>query len=369
MRKIGWKKGKKCGWKIIGWAAAWAVALAGCGINEDTEGNLAGEEKVYVMEGDPIEERVYAMEGDHVEERVYVMEGDPIEEGIAGGESNGMEEKDVGGNPMESEAPINAGQAAEEPEIVEAEWGEYFAGLNGAAVVYDASNRQYMIYNSELASTRRYPCSTFKIISSLIALEEGIMEPDDSVRTWSGEVFWNENWNKNMEFNEAFSTSCVWYFRQVIDEIGKERMQEGLDKLDYGNCDISDWEGRQNTNNSNRALTGFWIESSLKIAPKEQVDVMECIFGGNSVYSEKTKEELKEVMLVAPKEETGISIYGKTGMGKAGGVVVDAWFTGFAERAEGNLYFCIYLGRTEDADVTSSKAKEIAVQMISDRVR
>lgn len=282
MRKIGWKKGKKCGWKIIGWAAAWAVALAGCGINEDTEGNLAGEERVYVMEGDPIEERVYAMEGDPVEERVYVMEGDPIEEGIAGGESNGMEEKDVGGNPMEPEALINAGQAAEEPEIVEAEWGEYFAGLNGAAVVYDASNRQYMIYNSELASTRRSPCSTFKIISSLIALEEGIMEPDDSVRTWSGEVFWNENWNKNMEFNEAFSTSCVWYFRQVIDEIGKERMQEGLDKLDYGNCDISDWEGRQNTNNSNRALTGFWIESSLKIAPKEQVDVMECIFGGNS---------------------------------------------------------------------------------------
>ena len=132
MRKISWKKGKKCGWKIIGWAAAWAVALAGCGINEDTEGNLAGEEKVYVMEGDS-------------EERVYAMEGDSIEEGIAGGESNGTEEEDVGGKSMESEAPINAGQAAEEPEIVEAEWGEYFAGLNGAAVVYDASNRQYML--------------------------------------------------------------------------------------------------------------------------------------------------------------------------------------------------------------------------------
>ena len=56
-------------------------------------------------------------------------------------------------------------------------------------------------------------------------------------------------------------------------------------------------------------------------------------------------------------------------MGKAGGVGVDACFTGFAERAEGNLYFCIDLGRTEDEDVTSSKAKEIAVQMISDRVR
>ena len=30
-----------------------------------------------------------------------------------------------------------------------------------------------------------------------------------------------------------------------------------------------------NTNNNNRTLTGFWIESSLTISPKEQVEVME----------------------------------------------------------------------------------------------
>ena len=32
-------------------------------------------------------------------------------------------------------------------------------------------------------------------------------------------------------------------------------------------------------------------------------------------------------------------------MGKAEGIVVDAWFTGFAETLEGNKYFCVYLGR------------------------
>ena len=61
-------------------------------------------------------------------------------------------------------------------------------------------------------------------------------------------------------FDDAFRTSCVWYFRQVIDDIGKEAMETALEKLRYGNQDISDWEGIQNTNNSNRALTGFWIE-------------------------------------------------------------------------------------------------------------
>lgn len=118
-------------------------------------------------------------------------------------------------------------------------------------------------------------------------MENGIIEPDHSVRTWSGETFWNEEWNRDIGFFDAFRASCVWYFREVIDEIGKDIMQEELERLQYGNCDISDWKGKLNTNNNNRALTGFWIESSLLISPKEQVEVMERIFGDHSDYSEK----------------------------------------------------------------------------------
>lgn len=253
-----------------------------------------------------------------------------------------------------------------EPEIVDVDWSEYFNGLSGTAVVYDATDRRYTMYNGDLAVTRSSPCSTFKIISSLIALENGILEPEDSTREWSGEVFWNEDWNKDIDFNEAFRTSCVWYYRRVIDDIGKDMMQKELNKLQYGNCDISDWEGRLNTNNNNRALTGFWLESSLLVSPKEQAEIMERIFGENSDYSEETQNELKQVMLVQEQDRADISIYGKTGMGKAEGVVVDAWFTGFAESTEGKIYFCVHLGRTDGMNVSSSLAKEIAIQIVSD---
>ncbi len=256
-----------------------------------------------------------------------------------------------------------------EPEITEADWSDYFEGLNGAAVIYDASNRKYMIFNSELANLRRSPCSTFKIISSLIALENGIIRPEQSTHTWSGEVFWNENWNHDIDFEEAFRDSCVWYFREIIDEIGQEIMQEELNRLSYGNCDISDWEGRDNTNNNNRALTGFWIESSLAISPKEQTEVMERIFGANSVYRKETLRWLKQVMLAPEQNEKDITIYGKTGMGKMGGILADAWFTGFAESKKGNIYFCIYLGRTDNEDVSSAKAKEIALRLAPDYCR
>ena len=180
-----------------------------------------------------------------------------------------------------------------EPEIVDKDWSNYFDGLNGAAVVYDVPNNQYAMYNREHVLARRSPCSTFKIISSLIGLENGIIIPKDSTRTWSGEVFWNEDWNKDIDFSEAFHTSCVWYYRQVIDDIGK-------------------------------------------------------------------------VMLVSKQKKTNVSIYGKTGMGMAEGIVVDAWFTGFAKGAEGNMYFCVHLGRTDGMDVSSSLAKEIAIKIVSD---
>ncbi len=265
---------------------------------------------------------------------------------------------------MNKAEEIKKESESKEPEILKTDWSDDFDGFNGAAVLYDASKQQFLVYNEKLVKTRRSPCSTFKIISSLIALEHGILDPDHSMRKWSGEIFWNENWNKDLDFQEAFRESCVWYYRELINEIGQELVQKELDRLAYGNCDISDWEGRLNTNNNNRALTGFWLESSLMISAMEQAEVMERIFGEHSVYSDTVRGALKDVMLAEDAKEEQIKIYGKTGMGKAAGITVDAWYTGFAETAGGNIYFCVYLGRTDDKNVTSAAAKDIAIRLL-----
>lgn len=124
-------------------------------------------------------------------------------------EKQELAETPVIGAPMEEETDSSAEIIKTVPEIVEVDWSSYFNGLNGTAVVYDAASPKYAICNHDLAVTRSSPCSTFKIISSLIALENGIIEPENSTRTWSGEMFWNENWNKSIDFQEAFHTSCV----------------------------------------------------------------------------------------------------------------------------------------------------------------
>ena len=93
---------------------------------------------------------------------------------------------------------------------------------------------------------------------------------------------------------------------------------------------------------------------------------MERIFGEHSLYSQDTQDALRQVMLAQTQEKTDMRIYGKTGMGKADGIVVDAWFTGFAESTTGEFYFCVRLGRTDGMNVSSSLAKEIAMNIVSD---
>lgn len=351
-------------WTRAGWILAGFLVLAGCF-------GCQGQEPA-ASEPETAETRAEA--------ESIKLPADPEQPQKAGTVPPEMEAKKAGTVPPETEAQeagtVPPGTAAQEdvdrtsgavargPEILEADWSQYFDGLNGAAVLYDGS--RYRIYNRELAEVRRSPCSTFKIISSLAALENGVLEPEDSTCAWSGEVFWNENWNRDQDFGQAFRDSCVWYFRRLIDETGQQRMQETLDQLSYGNGDISDWEGRLNTNNGNRALTGFWIESSLKISPREQTQVMERIFGRDSICKEETREALRQVMLFQDQKVTELTIYGKTGMGKDRGVTVDAWYTGFAEGKAGRVYFCVYLGQTDGREVTSSRAREIAVEILSD---
>lgn len=289
---------------------------------------------------------------------------DPNRAGSDTGVSTEADKGSENGEPSEDTILQEEQETNDDPIIEEMDWSAFFEGLNGSAVLYDPEENRYQIYNLEEAQTRRSPCSTFKIISSAVGLENGIIKPEDSVRPWSGEIFWREEWNQDIGFEDAFRTSCVWYFRQIIDEIGAERMESALAELKYGNRDISDWEGTQNTNSDNPALTGFWIESSLQISPKEQTEVMERIFGDGSVYSEETQEQLKQVMLVEGTRTERVSVYGKTGQGATAEATVDAWFTGFADADGKRVYFCVHLGETEGAEVSSTRAREIALRIV-----
>jgi len=242
---------------------------------------------------------------------------------------------------------------------------EYFEGINsGTAIFYNHS--EYFVYNEELSQLRTSPCSTFKIISGLMGLENGAIDPVNSVKKWNGTNYPVESWNKDIGFEEAFNSSCIWYYKGVVEQLGKEAVQNTLKRLNYGNYDISQWEGSLNNLvfpdiKNLEEINGFWQQSSLKISPKEQVDVLAKIFTDKDVFSKSNIELMKEVMRFE-NGDSNIKIYGKTGTGFKDDTWIDAWYVGMFEQNGEVMYFAV---RLNDPGSTSTKARDIAINIIN----
>ncbi len=248
----------------------------------------------------------------------------------------------------------------------EVDYGAYFHGIEGTAVFYSTTEQMYYIYNKDLAEHPSSPCSSFKIISCLMGLESGAIDPSNSTLQWDGTNYPLNDWNKDLDYRQAFKVSGIWYFRKIIDLVGEEYVQTTLEALNYGNCDISEWEGSLNNIlfpafKNWKELNGFWQESSLEISPRQQVDVMKKIFEDKNVFSQENLKLMKEVMLTENRDSS-IKIYGKTGSGIKDDDWVDAWFVGMFENNGGTTYFAI---RLNQPDARGPKAKEIAINIIN----
>ena len=236
------------------------------------------------------------------------------------------------------------GEKAEQEEIQQGiskkkiDLGGAFQEINGCAVIYSPVQEEYSFFNEDMCRQEVSPYSTFKIISALLGLQKGVIVDESSTMGYDGTDYGNAEWNGDLTLEEAFEKSCIWYFREVIDLVGRDKMQEELKNLQYGNCDISEWNG--SNINPLENLNGFWLDSSLKISPLEQVEVLSRIFEGHSDYDSK--------------------IYGKTGSGNG-----EAWFVGFSESDGERKYIAIYLNDSEHRDqISGNKAKEMALEIL-----
>lgn len=260
-------------------------------------------------------------------------------------------------NEEKSRQEIAAKNGEELPlKTVTADFSDEFQKIGGCAVILDAEKNTYTFYHEDKCRIRVSPNSTFKIISALIGLRHQVITSEDSNIGYDGTNYPVEAWNADLSLAEAFQSSCIWYFRKVLDQVGQEQIQQELTKLSYGNCDISEWNGSDV--NPLPELNGFWLESSLLISPVEQVEVLRRIVEGKTLYTESEVEILKSIMQI----ETGNSkrIYGKTGTGTDG----TAWFIGFVEKEGCNEYFAVYLDDDFSKEISGAKAQEIALDIL-----
>lgn len=134
--------------------------------------------------------------------------------------------------------------------------------------------------------------------------------------------------------------------------MGIEEVQNELNSLQYGNCNISEWNG--SGKNLPEELNGFWLCSSLKISPLEQVQVMNMIFSGESIYTDAEIAVLQNIMLY--DEINGYSIYGKTGTYSN----EEGWYVGIAIKGQSRYNFAIHITSIEDdIHATGNEARRI----------
>lgn len=245
-------------------------------------------------------------------------------------------------------------QPQTEPTIIMNDYQAFFQDYEGCIVILDASHNQLTVYNNELTQQEASPCSTFKIISGLIGLEEGVLSSGDSTMSYTGLKYPIDAWNMELTFKEAFQCSCVWYFKQVLEQVGNNKVEQYIHQLNYGNEDISTWDG--SGMNPTEDTNGFWLESSLKITPVQQVNLLSNIFDKYAIFSKHNIEIMKDILYVDSNQS--YSLYGKTGTGNH-----QAWYVGFFEQDQERYYFATRLVAQDSQNVTGNKAKEITINI------
>lgn len=132
-------------------------------------------------------------------------------------------------------------------------------GMPGTFAVYDVAAGNVIVVDSARATRRYTPASTYKIPNSLIALETGAVADETEVVPYGGEPQPFEAWEQDMDLRDAFAASNVPVYQEIARRIGLERMQEWVDRLDYGNRELGDVPDR------------FWLDGPLAISALEQV--------------------------------------------------------------------------------------------------
>lgn len=226
----------------------------------------------------------------------------------------------------------------------------YFKDFKGSFVLYDLENDLWNIYDMERATLRVSPDSTYKIYGALSGLEEGVITPDSSLIAWDHEEYPFETWNTDQTLQSAMSNSVNWYFQALDQQLGISALNSYMRRIGYGNEMISG------------DLSFYWLESSLKISPIEQVELLTKLYNNSFDFDLENVNAVKDAICLSSSENE--LFYGKTGTGRIDGQDINGWFIGFIETADNTYFFATNI--SADANATGSNATKITMSILSD---
>ncbi len=226
----------------------------------------------------------------------------------------------------------------------------YFGNYEGSFVLYDLKNETWGVYNMNHATSRTSPDSTYKIYDGLFGLEEGIITPQSSSIAWNGTQYPFEAWNGDQNLHSAMLSSVNWYFQAVDKQLGKASIAYYLKKIRYGNENIT------------ADLSSYWLQSSLKISPVEQVERLTDLYSNKFGFTPENVDAIKDSICLFSSDNK--SFYGKTGTGRVDGQDVNGWFIGYVEVHNNTYFFATNIQSSSNS--AGSNAAEITKAILAD---
>jgi len=211
--------------------------------------------------------------------------------------------------------------------------------------------------------TQMSPCSTFKIPLSLMGYDASVLK-DETNPIWEfqeGYDDWLASWRAPQSPLSWMKYSCVWYSKVLSLKLGLEKIQTYLTAFAYGNQDAS--EGLADPG----PLDPFWINSSLKISAREQVDFIQKMIRSQLPVS-STAIQMTKTLLFKEELAEGWKLFGKTGWSgsditKDGKTLEHSWFVGWIEK-EHSFYPFAYLIRDNKINLEQRvpRVKQLLIQ-------
>ncbi len=224
-----------------------------------------------------------------------------------------------------------------------------FGANQGSFVLYDEAKGLWQIYNKDYATTRIAPVSTYKIYSALFGLKEGIITPEQSLLPWDGQRYGRSLWNSPQTLESAMQNSVTWYFQAIDQQSDLHSIREYVREIGYGNQTVSG------------DISSYWGDSSLKISPVEQVEMLQKFSRNDFHFSPEHIETVKNAICLY--SDGAFALYGKTGTAEVNGKNTSGWFVGYLE-SNGNTYFFATNVQNNDF-ATGAAATELTFSILS----
>jgi beta-lactamase class D len=223
------------------------------------------------------------------------------------------------------------GLGASDPETFPApQWQRHFdaKGVEGTFVLFEPMLDRYRVLDTARAERRYLPGSTFEIASALVGLEVGAIADENEVFRWDGKAKPLAAWERDHALDSGMRESVVWMFQEAARRTGKARMREWLERLDYGNRDISG------------GIDRFWLQGGLRVSAMEQVTFLHRLAEGRLPMTQRAQRLVRRALVV--EKSRAHTLHAKAGT--AAGREAVMWWVGWIERqGRPQAYFAMNL--------------------------